>query len=106
MNHLLNKTVVQSNFKIIEIYMKYFEDILACEKRSIFLMPEISLTPQMGIRLQKHFGDKVVMYHSKLTPKQKREALEKIRSGEAKIVAGPRSTLFLPIMNPILPMSP
>jgi len=82
-----------------EIYMKYFESILASNKKSIFLMPEISLTPQIGIRLQNHFGDKIVMYHSKLTPKQKREALEKIRSGEAKIVAGPRSTLFLPIEN-------
>ncbi len=82
-----------------EIYMKYFEDILAINKRSIFLMPEISLTPQMEIRLQVHFGDKVVMYHSKLTPKQKREALRKIRNGEAKIIAGPRSTLFLPIKN-------
>ena len=79
--------------------MKYFEDILALNKRGILLMPEISLTPQMGIRLQKHFGDKVVMYHSKLTPKQKREALVKIRSAEAKIVAGPRSTLFLPIKD-------
>ncbi|MCF6330321.1 MAG: primosomal protein N' [Sulfurimonas sp.] len=82
-----------------EIYMKYFQDILATNKRSIFLMPEISLTPQMGIRLQEHFEDRVVMYHSKLTPKQKREALQKIRSGEAKIIAGPRSTLFLPIKN-------
>ena len=82
-----------------EIYMKYFEEILAQNKRCIFLMPEISLTPQMGIRLEKHFGEDVVMYHSKLTPKQKREALLKIRNGKAKIIAGPRSILFLPIQD-------
>ena len=80
-----------------EIYMKYFEEMIAEGKRSIFLMPEISLTPQMGIRLEEHFGESVVMWHSKLTPKQKKRASEKIHSGEAKIIAGPRSALFLPI---------
>ena len=80
-----------------EIYMKYFEEMLAEGKRSIFLMPEISLTPQMSLRLEEHFGESVVMWHSKLTPNQKRVALEKIYSGEAKIIAGPRSTLFLPV---------
>lgn len=82
-----------------EIYMKYFEQMIAEEKRSIFLMPEISLTPQMSLRLDEHFGSAVVMWHSKLTPKQKKLALEKIYSGEAKIIAGPRSALFLPIEN-------
>ena len=82
-----------------EIYMKYFEYIIAQDKRTIFLMPEISLTPQMGMRLEEHFGEKVVMWHSKLTPLQKRKAMEKIYSGEAKIVAGPRSALFLPIKD-------
>jgi primosomal protein N' (replication factor Y) len=82
-----------------EIYMKYFEDILSQNKRCIFLMPEISLTPQMQIRLEEHFGEDVVMYHSKLTPKNKKIALEKIQSGSAKIIAGPRSALFLPIKD-------
>lgn len=82
-----------------EIYMKYFEEILACEKRAIFLMPEISLTPQMNRRLKAHFGDEVVFWHSKLTALQKRKALESIHSGEAKIIAGPRSALFLPIKS-------
>ncbi len=80
-----------------EIYMKYFEAMLLKGKRSIFLMPEISLTPQMALRLEEHFGEAVVMWHSKLTPKQKKIAQEKIYSGQAKIIAGPRSALFLPI---------
>ncbi|WP_297483955.1 primosomal protein N' [Sulfurimonas sp.] len=80
-----------------EIYMKYFEQMIALSKRSIFLMPEISLTPQMSKRLEEHFGENVVMWHSKLTPKKKKEAMGKIQSGEAKIIAGPRSALFLPI---------
>ncbi len=80
-----------------EIYMKYFEKMLLQGKRSIFLMPEISLTPQMQRRLETHFGDAVVIWHSKLTKVQRGKALAKIRSGEAGIIAGPRSALFLPI---------
>ena len=82
-----------------EIYMKYFEQMSESGKRSIFLMPEISLTPQMGKRLEEHFGDKVVMWHSKLTPLQKKKALAKIYDGTAYIIAGPRSALFLPIKS-------
>ncbi len=82
-----------------EVYMKYFEEMLKVGKRAIFLMPEISLTPQMDKRLQQHFGSSVVMWHSKLTPKQKKQNLEAIYGGEAKIIAGPRSALFLPIKD-------
>ena len=82
-----------------EIYMKYFEQMISLKKRSMFLMPEISLTPQMDIRLKKHFGNKVVMWHSKLTPKQKKTNLEAIYNGDAYIIAGPRSALFLPIKD-------
>ena len=82
-----------------EIYMSYFHEMMQKGKRSIFLMPEISLTPQMEKRLQEHFGDKVVMWHSKLTPKKKKESLAKIYDGSAQIVAGPRSALFLPLCD-------
>ncbi len=82
-----------------EIYMKQFEEMINSSVQSIFLMPEISLTPQMELRLKEHFGESVVMWHSKLTPLGKKKAMAKIYSGEAKIVAGPRSCLFLPIKN-------
>ena len=82
-----------------EIYMKWFEEVLAKDKRVLMLMPEISLTPQMQIRLEEHFGDSVVMWHSKLTPKQKRIALEKIYDGSARVIAGARSALFLPVQD-------
>ena len=82
-----------------EIYMKLFEDVINSGKRAIFLMPEISLTPQMAKRLEEHFGEAVVMWHSRLTKKQKEKALQKIYSGEASIIAGPRSALFLPVKD-------
>ncbi|MBN2870291.1 MAG: primosomal protein N' [Campylobacterales bacterium] len=80
-----------------EIYMKRMDEVMAQWKRCLLLLPEISLTPQMEKRFQNHFGDAVILWHSKMTPKQKKESLEKIRSGAARIIAGPRSALFLPI---------
>lgn len=82
-----------------EIYMKWFEEVLSQDKRVLMLMPEISLTPQMQDRLEEHFGDSVVMWHSKLTKKQKQMALEKIYDGRARVIAGARSALFLPISD-------
>ena len=82
-----------------EIYIKLISEQLRQKKRSILLMPEISLTPQMEERLRRYFGDAVVVWHSKLTKKRRREALEKIYSGEATIIAGPRSALFLPVSD-------
>jgi len=80
-----------------EIYMKRMDEVLALGKRCLLLLPEISLTPQMEKRFRNHFGESVVLWHSKMTPKQKKEALAKIDNGSARIVAGPRSALFLPI---------
>lgn len=80
-----------------EIYMKYFEEVLTAGKKVIFLMPEISLTPQMQIRLEEHFGEAVVMWHSKVSKPQKKKLLERIYNGSAKIIAGARSALFLPV---------
>lgn len=82
-----------------EIYMYYFAEMIKQNRRCVFLMPEISLTPQMGKRLENHFGEDVIMWHSKLSPAQKKKALDKIYDGSARIIAGPRSALFLPIKD-------
>jgi len=82
-----------------EVYMRWFEEILSVGKNVLFLMPEISLTPQMSKRLDEHFGDLVVIWHSKLTKLQKQKALSKIYDGTGRIVAGARSTLFIPVNN-------
>ncbi len=82
-----------------EIYMKLFEQMIREGKTAIFLMPEISLTPQMLLRLTEKFGDLVAVWHSKITKKKKEAILEGIREGEVKIIAGARSSLFLPLEN-------
>ncbi len=82
-----------------EIYMKRMDEVLSEGKRCLLLLPEISLTPQMERRFKNHFGNAVVLWHSKMTPKQKKVTLEKIYDGSAHIIVGPRSALFLPIAD-------
>jgi primosomal protein N' (replication factor Y) len=82
-----------------EIYMRRMDEVLSKGKRCLLLLPEISLTPQMESRFKAHFGDAVVLWHSKMTPKQKKVTLAKIYDGSAHIIVGPRSALFLPIVD-------
>lgn len=55
-----------------EIYIKTIEKYLNEDKQAILLMPEISLTPQMQNRLEKVFKEKVAIWHSKITKKEKK----------------------------------
>ena len=82
-----------------EIYMKLIWQMIQEKKRAIFLMPEISLTPQMESRLKNHFGERVVMWHSKITKVQKEKILKRIQEGSVDIVAGARSALFTPLCD-------
>lgn len=82
-----------------EIFISLFANMIEEGKTSIFLMPEISLTPQMEKRLNVYFGDAVAMWHSKLTKKKKESILEGIEEGSIRIVAGARSALFVPLKN-------
>jgi primosomal protein N' (replication factor Y) len=82
-----------------EIFISLFAKMLEEGKTSIFLMPEISLTPQMEKRLKVYFGESVAMWHSKLTKKKKESILAQIEEGSIRIVAGARSALFVPLKN-------
>lgn len=82
-----------------EIYIKLIAKMLNQGKQALFLMPEISLTPQMEKRLFNYFGDALAIWHSKISPKKKGEILDKFESGEVKLIAGARSALFLPFTN-------
>ena len=82
-----------------EIFIALMFKILEEKKSCIFLMPEISLTPQMEKRLKVYFGDAVAMWHSKLTKNKKTSILKGIEDGTVQIVAGARSALFVPLSN-------
>lgn len=62
-------------------------------------MPEISLTPQMVDRFLARFGDVIAVLHSKLSPGERFDSWQKIKSGDIKIVIGARSAIFAPIKN-------
>jgi primosomal protein N' (replication factor Y) len=78
-----------------EIYMKLIEDCINQGKCAIFLMPEISLTPQMRDRLKEKFGDLIEVWHSKISKKKKEQILKNIKNGTIRIIAGARSALFV-----------
>ena len=82
-----------------EIYIALIAQALAAGKQALFLMPEISLTPQMTKRLQSYFGERLGVWHSKISPKKKREILAKFNAGEIRLIAGARSALFLPFSD-------
>lgn len=82
-----------------EIYMSYIKDIINHGNTVLLLMPEISLTPQIESRVKKYFYDSVVVWHSKLTKKQREITLDKVIDGSAKVILGARSALFLPLNN-------
>ena len=82
-----------------EIFISLMAKMLDAGKSSIFLMPEISLSPQMEKRLKAYFGDAVAMWHSKIAKKKKTQILEGIETGTIRIVAGARSALFTPLCD-------
>ncbi len=80
-----------------EIYIAKIREILNAGSQALFLMPEISLTPQMQKRLESFFGEAVAVWHSKITSKKKEQILKDIKSGKVRLIAGARSALFLPL---------
>ena len=80
-----------------EIYIAAIAEILKRGEQALFLMPEISLTPQMQKRLEGFFGSAVAVWHSKISPKKKEQILSGIADGQIRLIAGARSALFLPL---------
>jgi primosomal protein N' (replication factor Y) len=60
----------------------------------LFLVPEISLTPQMTGIFKDRLADRVAVVHSAMDDKLRLEELQKIREGNARVLIGPRSALF------------
>ena len=83
-----------------EVYSYIIAEILQKAKGQVLvLMPEIMLTQQFVERFKERFGSKPDIWHSKITPAQKRELWWRIASGEARFIIGARSALFLPFKD-------
>ncbi|MEG0855062.1 MAG: primosomal protein N' [Terrisporobacter sp.] len=79
-----------------EVYMEIIDYALKQGLDSVFLVPEISLTPQTISRLKNRFGDIVGVFHSKLSEGEKHDVFKAIKSGKIRILIGARSALFAP----------
>ncbi len=82
-----------------EVYLQLANHQLQQGKQVLILVPEIALTPQMIERVSARFSNALAIYHSGLNAQQKYEQWKLVRSGEARIVVGTRSSVFLPFQD-------
>lgn len=82
-----------------EIYMNLVSAMLFEDKTSLMLVPEIALTPQMIERFKGRFGSDVAIFHSRLSDGERYDQWYRVKTGEAKLVVGARSALFLPFKD-------
>ena len=86
-----------------EIYVTLADECLRNGRSVLCLVPEIALSRQIQKRLEAHFPDRLLVYHSKQTAAHKREVYERVASctecSEPYVILGLRSALFLPYRN-------
>lgn len=82
-----------------EVYMHLIDEQLAAGKQVLYLVPEIALTTQLTDRLQHVFGDKVIVYHSRVSDALRAEIYRQQLNPQPKLIVGARSAVFLPFEN-------
>ncbi len=83
-----------------EVYFEAIAEALKTEGAQILvLVPEIALTAQWLERFETRFGEAPVVWHSELTPASRRRAWWAIIKGQARVVVGARSALYLPFRD-------
>ncbi|MFF0825666.1 primosomal protein N' [Brevibacillus sp. NPDC003359] len=82
-----------------EVYLEAIERTLEKGREAIFLVPEISLTPQMVERFKARFGADVAVLHSALSQGERYDEWRKIIRKQVKVVVGARSAIFAPFRN-------
>lgn len=82
-----------------EVYMELIDKYLKKGLKSIVLVPEISLTPQLIKRFEERFKDNIALLHSALSDGEKYDEYRRIVKGEVDIVIGARSAVFAPLKN-------
>lgn len=80
-----------------EIYIHLIDFVLKKGEQVLYLVPEIALTTQLTRRLQKVFGDKVIIYHSKFSDNERVDLWKRVLHDPSPcVIIGARSSLFLP----------
>ena len=82
-----------------EVYLQAIAPILERGQSAIVLVPEIGLTPQLTDRFRARFGDRVCVYHSRLSSGERYDTWRQTIQGEPQVVIGTRSAIFAPLPN-------
>jgi primosomal protein N' (replication factor Y) len=82
-----------------EVYLRAAMTALSLGRQVLYLVPEIVLTPQAGAWFRAALGDRVAVWHSRLSRGERYETWEGIRQGVLSILIGPRSAVFAPFKN-------
>ncbi len=82
-----------------EVYLRLIARQLELGRTAIFLVPEISLTPQMLSQLRARFGSEAAILHSGLSAGERFDEWRRLREGSARIAIGARSAIFAPVEN-------
>ncbi len=83
-----------------EIYIRLIQEIVEQGKQVLYLLPEILISSQIIRRLQRYFGDKVCVYHSRINSSERAEIwVDVLHQRRFSVVVGPRSAVFLPFQN-------
>lgn len=82
-----------------EVYIDALQRTIDQGRSGVVLVPEIALTPQTVRRFRRHFGGRVAVLHSRLSPGARFDTWRRIRRGDFRVVIGPRSAVFAPVEN-------
>ena len=83
-----------------EVYLRAIGEALELGRGAIWLVPEIALTPVFARELQRLFGRRAALIHSALSERERGQAWDRLRRGDARAVIGPRSAVFAPVSDP------
>ncbi len=82
-----------------QVYIEAIRFCLQQDKSAIVLVPEIALTPQIVRRFKSHFGERVAVVHSRMSPSERHDVWRLALRGDYRVVIGPRSAVFAPLQH-------
>ncbi|OPL17585.1 MAG: hypothetical protein AVO35_09140 [Candidatus Aegiribacteria sp. MLS_C] len=82
-----------------EVYLRLIEKVLSNDLSALVMVPEISLTPLTVSRFSRRFPGQVAVLHSGMSPGERLDSWNLIRSGRRRIAIGPRSAVFAPLRD-------
>jgi len=83
-----------------EVYLQIIAKKIQANQQALILVPEIGLTPQTVARFAERFAVPIAVLHSGLNERERLQAWQQAKNGQAAIIIGTRSAIFAPLLNP------